>query len=341
MSMSFEPGIGSRYRQVLLLGVLAAVGLVLSQAAFWVSIAAAAAALIALLILLDAFFFAGAVYDNCAEPTAISGLLQLLPWCVFPLVQTDFSNHGLTGLAFASGIFNTIGFYLYFQALVHDQDAVSISIMWNLMIALVPLLAWLALGEQLSIVQYVGIALVFVGACMGTLNKTKLKKSMVQAMAGATVFISVGIVMMKHVFNGLDVVGNTSPFWSGYLPHTAGSATVGLFCLVGLMARRRTRLHFLPLVKRLWPIFLMMELVQVSADLLYSLALSLGLASIVTAMDGLMGIFSAGFALLAVRVLGDGRYSKVAEEMHRNQLLNFPAKLAGMGAITVGAYLIV
>ena len=226
MSKSFEPDIVSCYKKVLLLGVLAAVGLVLTQAAFWVSIAAAAVALIALLILLDAFFFAGAVYDNCGEPTAISGLLQLLPWCIFPFVQVHFSDNGLTTLAFASGIFNMAGFYLYFQALMRDQDAVWISIFWNLMIALVPLLAWLTLGEQLSVVQYGGIALIFGGACLATVHKNGLRTSVIPRMIGAILFMSVSTVMMKHVFNGLDVAGNASPFWSGYLPHAAGSAAV-------------------------------------------------------------------------------------------------------------------
>lgn len=327
-------------KQFLVLAVLTSIILLLTQAAPWVLIAALAVALISLLIILDAFFFAGKVYHNPREPTAISGLLQLAPWLAYPFVATDFSALGLTGLAFCSGVLNLLGFYLYFQAMEKDQDAVVIAVMWNVMIALVPLLAWLTIGETLAAHQYGGIALVFAGAMFTAFHKTRANGAVVARMAGAIVLMSITAVMMKHVYSQLVLANHISPFWSGFLPHAAGSGLVGLAFFAGLNVAD-TRAHFLPMVQRLWPVFLLIETVQIAADVLYSLALSMGLVSIVAAMDGLMGIFTAGLVLLLAKLLAGSRYRDDAKRLYAEQLNHFPLKLTGMMSIAVGAYFIV
>jgi uncharacterized membrane-anchored protein len=108
-----------------------------------------------------------------------------------------------------------------------DQDAVIISVMWSLMIALVPLLAWLTLDETLTARQHGDIDLVFTGAIVAVFHKTRVTPAVIIPMAGAIVLMSATSVMMKYVYSSLADAGNSYPFWSGFLPHATGSGLVG------------------------------------------------------------------------------------------------------------------
>lgn len=296
--------------------------------------------LISLLILFDAFLFKEDVYNSPIEPTVISGIMQLIPWLVFPFVITDFSSVTATGIAFLSGMLNMIGFHLYFRAMNDDQDAVVISVMWNLMIALVPLLAYFAIDEKLAFSQYIGIATIFIGATAAVYHKARANFTVVTLMFLAVLLLSASSVMMKEVFNILTENGNPSIFWSGFLPHAAGAGLIGVFFLDKLFSKKESRDGIISLVKKFWPVFFLMEGIQVGADILSSLASTVGNISVIIAMDGLMGVFTAALSIGLAYALFRTKLREAAEEFRDEQFKNFGLKFVGMMLVVIGAYMV-
>ncbi len=312
---------------------------------WWILAAISSIVMISVLIFLDSFLFKGEVYTSHIQPTIVSGIMQLLPWLAFPFIHSDFSNHTATAIALASGVVSMIGFNLYFRAMDIDQDAIIITIMFNLMIALVPLFAYISIDERLNLYQYIGIIGIFIGALLASYYKAKAKPKVIAYMLGAVTLFSVSSVMMKYVFMTLTEAGSTSVYWSGLLPHTLGFGIIGLLFLGKELSNKSSRSSFIALTKTYWPIFLFMEGVQVLADMLGSLASTAGHVSIVTAMDGLGGVFSATLAIAIVyifthiNVREDILYT--ASSIRDEQLEQIEFKLIGMFLVTVGAYMVV
>ncbi|MBP9842500.1 MAG: EamA family transporter [Candidatus Pacebacteria bacterium] len=310
---------------------------------WWVAVAMLSITAYASLILIDAIMFRGDVYTTAVQPLIISALMQLVPWVIFPFVVTDFSHWPATLLAIASGAVGILGYWLYFHAMEDDQDAVVISIIWNLMIALVPVMAYVFIGEELGLVQYVGIGLIFTGALVATFQKAKAKGKVVAMMVGAVTMLSLSVVGMKEVYNLLEAAGNESVYWSGYLPRALGCGLVGLFFLTGTLRKQQSRVEFVSLVKVFWPVFLLTEALQISADMLTSLATTGGPISVVIAMDGLLGMFTAGLAVLVVFALMCNKVRfglrRAALRFRNEQFEHFGLKVSGMALITIGAYL--
>lgn len=311
---------------------------------WWLMVAIFSIITISVLILLDSFLFKGDVYTSHIQPTIVSGIMQLLPWVAYPFVVTDFSSGPIMIIAIISGIISMIGFNLYFRAMDQDQDAVVITIMFNLMIALVPLIAYAAIGERLEIFQYIGIAGIFIGAIFASYYKVKTQPKVIWLMLGAVTMFSVSSVMMKYVFMSLSETGNSSVYWSGLLPHTVGFGIVGLLFLGKEVSKMSSRRSFMTLILQYWPIFLFMEGVQVVADMLDSLASTAGNVSIITAMDGLGGIFSASISIGLVYIFTRAKVRSellhIAIAIQTEQFEQFEYKLIGMFLVTLGAYMI-
>jgi uncharacterized membrane protein len=176
-----------------------AIGLLAIGVEWWVAVAMFSITAYASLILIDAIMFRKEVYTTTAQPLIVSALMQFVPWLMYPFVATDFSLWSATTLAFSSGVVGMLGYWLYFQALKDDQDAVVISIIWNLMIALVPVIAFVFIGEKLGFVQYIGIGLIFTGALVATFQKAKAKGKVVAMMVGAVIMLSLSVVGGQRV----------------------------------------------------------------------------------------------------------------------------------------------
>jgi len=244
---------------------------------------------------------------------------------------------GVMTLAIGAGVLYMAGFIFYFKAMYAHQEAVIITIMWSLGIALVPILSYFTLGEKFSLIQYVGIAVLFIGTAVAAWARTKARATVVGLMTVAVVLVSVSVVCMREAFVLLESSGH-EVFWSGFICSTVGEGLVGLIVLVVMTKDKKRRLA--KISRSYWPVFVLMEGSQISANALSSKALSIGTASLVSAIDGMSGAFAIVFSILAVEVFRGTSQKDVAKQLEEDQLGNIVRKLIGIAIVVLGAYLI-
>lgn len=309
---------------------------------WWVAIAMLAIALYGSLILVDGFCFKCNVYTHAEQPLAISAIVQMLPWIAFPFINVNLEFSAGTTFAFVSGGVSMIAFWFYFKAMQYDQDGFVISVMLNMMLATVPLVAYYTIGEKLELVQYVGISIIFVGAMIATYKKARTDVRVIVLMLGAVLLFTVSMTTMKQAYIVLGAESN-SVYWEGVLARALGCGVVGLVYVVKSTQNTDSRQSFFALVKVFWPMFLIIETLQVLADMLTILATSAGDVSLVIAMDGLLGIFIAGQSVILVYVLTLTKAKfgllRTAVQLRNDQFDHYVFKIIGMLCITVGAYI--
>ncbi len=318
------------------------VGLLVLSVEWWKVLAVISVALYAVTILWDAFMFKDEVYKSALQPLVVTSLMQGASFALIPFVAFDISISEGMLYAFGSGVICMIGYYLYFKSMDHDQDAVVTAVMWNLMIAFVPIIAYFTVEEQLERIQYIGIALIFAGALFASYNKARVDYRAVLQMLGAVILLSVAWVMTEHSFALLELEANESVFWSGLFARSFGCVTVGLVCLFKMITSSSERRDMKVLVRKYWKVFLAIELTQVVADSLASLATSAGDISVIVGIEGLMGGFTFFFSLLSVYffkfVYIRPELSEEASRLYNDHLKHFGFKVVGIFLVVTGAY---
>lgn len=324
-------------QRVVILAFIISIAILLIQAERWLIYAVLASAIVGLMIAGDAFLFEEDVYENWMEPLVISGALGLAPWVVAPFVITAIPDYDILIRAILAGVMYMIGFVFYFKAMYLDQDAVVITVMWSLGIAIVPLLAYFTLGEHCSILQYIGIVSLLVGTAFVSWKRTAARAVVVGFMTLAVFLVSISVVLLREVFTLLQSRGGEA-FWSGYLTSTLGECLVAVIVL--MMMNNSKKLRLCKIIKSYWPVFILMEGSQISANVISSLALSLGTASFVVAIDGLSGAFVIIFSMMAVEFTKNSRFGESFKRLESNFNSNLRRKIFGIAVVVIGAYLI-
>lgn len=325
-------------RQMMVWVFLGSVGILLWEAPSWLLFAVSATASFGFMILLDAFFFRGEVYENEWEPIVVAGIIQLTPWLVVPwFVDIHFSD--VSGLALLAGILNMSSLVLYFRSMMIDQDAVVISIMWNLLIATVPLGAFFLLGERFSSLQYVGIGLLFLGATVSVWEKTAVREKIIKLMIVAVLISSLYSIVEKEAFTLLEDSGAANVFWNIFLFFAAGEGLVALVAF-SVVRYKGSVSHLRGIVRKFWPIFVSVELGYLLYSTLLARAISLGPVSLVMAIDGLAGAFIIVFSIFVARFFRRTRYAAITREVEMMQVTHAKRKFIGIVILVIGAYLI-
>jgi uncharacterized membrane protein len=317
---------------------LGAVGILLWEAPLWLLFAVSAAATFGLLMLLDAFLFRGELYENAWEPIVVSGIVQLAPWLVVPWL-VDIRWTDASSFAVLAGVLNMSSLVLYFRAMKTDQDAVVISVMWNLLIATVPIGAFILLGEQLSLPQYAGIALLFLGATISVWKKTAVRAKIIGLMTLAVVLSSLYTIAEKESFNILEQSGIANVFWNMFLFFSLGEGLVAVVAS-GIVHQRGGMTHLRGLVKKFWPVLLFIEIGYFLFTGLFSRAVSLGPVSLVIAVDGLAGAFVIVFGILIAHLFRKTRYAAITRDVEMKQTVDAKRKVFGILVLVIGAYLV-
>lgn len=304
----------------------------------WFFFAVFSAFLFGALFLIDAFLFKDRKYYSFLEPTAISGMLQLLPWGVVFWVGVPNLANETSLIAIVSGMFSMIAMALYFKAMNMRQDGVLIALLWNLIIVTVPFVAHFFFVEALSLSQYFGIALVLGGVVAVVYKKTVVNWNVVGVMLLSVVSMTVSIIAIKEVYGRIDDSSAFLAFFKGFLPFVLGEGIVGI-CAFFLMNFEEKR-HIKSLVKHLWYLFFLIEGGQVLAQSLASYALKIGNISLVVSVSGLIGIFVISLASIVLFVLEKTMYRELVTELHREQFQNIRMKIIGISVSALGAYFI-
>jgi drug/metabolite transporter (DMT)-like permease len=187
--------------------------------------------LTALVNVLDIHFVSNTYTDEW-DGMVISGFFQSLPWLLVPFGFISFHFPGLwiSSLALSSGGCLAIAFYFYFKALFHTTDMVSVQVLSNLSILLVPFLAWLWIGEELVLVHYAGIFLAFLGALILSFSKQEVSggfKKFSMIMLGSITALSISMVLQEEAYRSVP-----GDFWTVFLLFVLGSTSTSFLLLI-------------------------------------------------------------------------------------------------------------
>lgn len=319
----------------------------------WLVMSFLALAFWALVNIIDVYFVEG-IYKDAADGAIISGLLQAVPWLfLFPFVGIGFSDlasPGVVGTVFglnaalwlslAGGIAYTVGIYYYFSALFDQNDAPFLQILGNLRVVAVPLLAFLLFGESLSVVRYVGMGIVFLGATMLSISPDLRKKfSMRYAwiMVGAVLFLCFSMVLSGRAYDLLGAQYGSQAFWFGFLFFSLGAALGGL--LLSLCIRRNP----FPTIGRYWNVILLGEglyfLGHLSSQRAIDLAPSAAYVAVIETFDP---VFIMAYSMMIVGLAPfvlRGR-SEIVGRIYSEQINGIRAKLLATVVMAIGVYII-
>lgn len=301
----------------------------------WFLMALLAPFLWSLVVLLDVYFV-HQVYKKAHEGTVISGLFQ---GCVVLLVPfVGFTWPGDTaGLLFvAGGVAFIASFHWYFKSMFLVGDGALVQILWNLTTIIVPVFAWAIAGESLSLANYAGVAIAFVGgtalAWDGKIEKKDLF-AVSKMMIPAILLLSFSMVLQKR---GYEIVGDHS-FWPGFFLFSFGVVIGGM--LVFLIHNERKNL-----LKRVgsmsWKylfIFFLAECLSVSGTLASQKAISLAPGvSLVAVIESLVPVFVMMNSLLAAVIFRN--HAMGAE--YSKQTTGIKSKVMSIVFIAAGIYLV-
>ena len=306
----------------------------------WIIVAFLAPFFWALVNIIDVYFVSS-VYEDEWDGIIINSVFQSLPLLLPLLGIVTFVFPGIlpSVLAFTGGALLVISFFFYFKTLFISSDVVVVQAFWNLSVPLVPFFAWLLIGEKLTFVNYVGIALAFIGAMLFTLHK-KIKErrlgKVFAVMIGAIVFFSLSMVVQAEAFRLMD-----GDFWSGFLIFSLGASVTGLFLLFFDPQPLKLRMsHVIKMSKTYFGVFVLAESLNLLGVAASQRAIDLSPAvSFVAVIGSSIPVFVMFLSFVLVIVF-IALNKERAREIYQSQLVAFKTKIAACCIIATGIYLI-
>lgn len=197
----------------------------------WLTLAFIAPLLWAIVSLIDTYFVHG-VYERASDGAIISGVFQSMPWLFVALGYIEFNTPPLapTLLSLLAGGLFLISVLAYFHALFASNDGALMQTFWNFTVLVVPFVAWLLIGERLSLPHYLGIGLSFAGLAAFAVGPRSLRRttsSVLFVMTIAVLSLSLSMVVSKESYR-LSDANEEEMFWNIYLVFCVGASTTGL-----------------------------------------------------------------------------------------------------------------
>jgi len=307
----------------------------------WLIVAFIAPMLWALVNLIDIYFING-IYENEFDGTIISGIFQLAPWVLVAWLGFDLPDKRVAAMAIAGGFLYSVSTFFYFKALFVSGDAVANELLLNLSIPVVPFLAFIFVGENLSIIHYAGIGISFIGASILSFNdkfRIKQVRGVFLIMIGAVIFLALSMIIEESVYKKTD-------FWSGFLLFSLGAFIGGVFfwafrMITGYGAGKKS---LFKLSKQYFWTFLFAETVAVCGVVFLQRALAVSpSAAFVTIIGAFQPAFILVFSILIVQANAALRKKSDDQLIHRiytEQLTGARTKLFALGIMMIGVWLV-
>ena len=106
----------------------------------WFLFALAGAGIGAVVQIIDMYLRQDEVFSHPIEPTIVSGTMQAMLWLSLPFVGFEYPSSGLVaGLAVIGGVLHIASLFFYFKVVFSFGDMSVISMLWNLLVAAVPM----------------------------------------------------------------------------------------------------------------------------------------------------------------------------------------------------------
>lgn len=303
----------------------------------WLFLAFLAPFFWALTNLIDVYFV-GDVYREPSDGFIISSLFQIAAWLFVPFFLPDFSwpvGH-LAVLSLLGGSIFMLSFYFYFKALFTENDVALVQILWTLSVPLVPILSWVFLGERLTLSQYAGIIISFVGAAMlssgGEVHRDAFRR-VGRIMTGAIIALSASMVLQKYIFDATP----PSAFWGIYLLFSLGATFPGI--LVWAQSRNP---RIAPLCRKYWGVFFFVESCAFMGYLASERTLSLApSASFVAVIESLVPAFVMLLSFIFIGLLTFFHVgNSMSKDLYAEQVRRLPLKVLSIAIIAAGICLI-
>lgn len=301
----------------------------------WIAMGLISAAAWGFSCVIDVCFVGEGVYREPLDGPLIAGLFCILPLFLFGETETVLDvDLRVATVALLAGVCYLLHIYFYFKALFILNDASNAEIFNNLSVLVVPVLAFIFLGEILNPLHYFAIALSLSGILVLVRFQLSTLTWKVTAPLGFSVlFISLVMVMQAWVLRFVSYETAVFLFSS--------AAFVSVLCL--LSTRRRLRRRVFHLCKRFGLFFAGVQVLELVAVLGSQRATDVGPSvSLVALLECSLPIFVMTFSWI---ILGVSRRWHVANTYSiRSALVSqtdaYPAKFLSLALIAAGIGLV-
>ena len=300
----------------------------------WVAMGLITAAAWALACVIDACFVGEGIYRRPIDGVMVAGL-----FCGIPLLSFDSAvgaaavEPRVAAVALLAGILYLLHIYYYFNALFALNDAANAEIFNTLSVLLVPVLAFVLLGEVLAPLQYVAIGLAIAGiAFLVRMQAARLSPAVIAHLALSVLCISLVMVLQAWVLQYADY---GSAVW------LFSAAAFGAVVLVAARSDARERLRYV--FVRFGFVLVLVQLLELGAVLSSQRATDVGPSvSLVALLESSLPLFVMLFSWLCLRVLRVWPRNAPSGVMQAltMQTTAFPGKMISLMLIVAGMSLV-
>ena len=291
----------------------------------WIAIGLLSVAAWGLSCVIDVCFVAEGIYRKPVDGLVVAGVFLVIPLFVSTGNSSfDVGSPGVAIAALTAGVFYLLHIYFYFRALFALNDASNAEIFNTLSVLMVPVLAYVLLGEVLEPLHYAAIGVSVLGVLLLIRLQLSTLTWKVSALLGMSVlFISLVMVMQAWVLEHVEYDTAVSLFSSG-----------GVLVIVTLLVTRGgLRSRTMALGRRFGVVLVGVQLLELGAILGLQRATDVGPSvSLVALLECSLPLFVMGFSWLLLGLsrcwhdsTSAGIRTALAEQTHA-----YPAKLISL-----------
>ncbi|MGC1177330.1 MAG: DMT family transporter [Candidatus Saccharimonadales bacterium] len=288
----------------------------------WFYLALLAPLLYAIVTLLDDNLLSF-VYKSPYLATMFAGFFGAVPLIALAFKTPAAMPFSLGSLALLAGFLTVAYYFFYFKGLEADSPSIVIAL-FSLSPATIPFLAYFFVHERLHAMQLVGFLIVLLASlCLAVtdIKKFKFSKALLPV-AIAVVFMDAVSILTKHVYQHAN-------FYPAYMYFCAGMGLGGgCFFLLKYEDNQKGLHSIRKSIKKLLPVFIAAELMNLAAEFTLNLAISRGPVSLVKVIEGIQPMFVLLIALVLYPLYP--KFFREAEEGQRTK------KFALMGMAIIG-----
>jgi len=301
----------------------------------WIIIAFIAPLVWATSCIIDVCFISEEIYRRPMDGTIVSGLISIIP-CIYFLVNID-SWAGISFFdaipAVVAGVVYFLHSYYYFRALFCINDASGAETFISMSVLVVPVLAFLLLGERLDTIYYIAAIVALIGiVILIACHFRSLNRGAIWNLSFAVVYISLCMVVQAWVFEKMDFQHGITLFCAG----SFGAAL--LVCLFKPAQGKR----IVGICRRYGSVLIFAELIGILAVLMSHRATSISPSvTLVAIVECSLPVFIILLSL-AVRSIPKRWYSISADtrDALALQVSALPAKLVSLSLISIAIVLV-
>lgn len=225
---------------------------------------------------------------------SIFSIINFLPFIfIFPFIKISVPNFKIIALCILAGSLMPLSFIPYFKSLL-NEEASRVAPLWYLSPVFVLIMAFIFLGEKLTLSSYVGFFLVLFGGLLICTRKIKdifrVRKTFFLMLAAGFIF-SISEILTKFIYGKVD-------YWTGIFWILFGSSIGGLLLLVIKEYRKNFTTTIYNINKNSVLLLLGAFFGGFLGRVLYFLAIMLGSVSLVAVVGGFEGLFVLVYAIL-------------------------------------------